>query len=110
MAGLMAAGDPERALELLSSGLEQPVGLDANVHTRIFLSAATQLLDSPGIEEILESALERTPTSGEIAYRLASVLKEEGAEASEIARLLRRAIRFKVGDEALALRKEIAAN
>jgi hypothetical protein len=91
-------------------GLEQPVGLDSTAQTRIFLSAVSRLMDSPGIAVVLESALERTPTSGQIAYRLASVLEKEGGDATEIARLLRRAIRFQVGKEAVALREQIAAN
>ncbi len=110
LADLIAGSDSARSLELLSLGLEQPVALDEAVQTRIFLSAAVQLLDSPGIEDVLWSALERTPTSGRIAFQLATVLNEEGEEASEIARLLRRAVRFKVGKDAVALRAEIAAN
>jgi len=109
LAGLIAASDPARSIELLSKGIEQPVGLDSTVQTRIFLAATTQLLDSPGIEAVLQLALERTPTEGRIAYQLAAVLQAEGAEPSEVARLLRRAIRFKAGDDALALRDQIAA-
>jgi tetratricopeptide (TPR) repeat protein len=110
MAGVLADSDPVRALETLSLGLEQPVGLDSAAQTRIFLSAVSRLMDSPGLAAVLESALERTPTSGQIAYRLASVLEKEGGDATEIARLLRRAIRFKAGKEAVALREQIAAN
>lgn len=110
LAGVLVDSDPVRAVEVLTLGLEQPVGLNSAIQTRLFLAATTRLLDSPGIEVVLESALERTPTSGQIAFRLASVLDKAGAEPGEIGRLLRRAIRFKVGEEAVILRDRIAAN
>ena len=110
MAGVIADSDPARALELLSLGVEQPAGLDMSMQTRVFLAAATQLLDSPGIEDVLRTALERTPMSGQIAFRLASVLEERDGDVGEIARLLRRAIRFKTGKEAVDLRDRIAAS
>ncbi|MFP6654158.1 MAG: tetratricopeptide repeat protein [Myxococcota bacterium] len=109
MARSLASEDPSRALELLFLGLEEPAGLESAAEARLFLEAATQLIESPGIEAILESALERMPTNGRIAYRLASVMETGGAESGPILRMLRRAIRFQAGPQAVELHGKVAA-
>ena len=110
MASVLAQSDSVRAVELLSLGLERPRGLESGMEARVFLGAVDQLLDSPGIEAVLVAALERMPTNGRLAFALASVLEISGGDNQEIARLLRRAIRFKAGDDAIALRDRMAAN
>jgi hypothetical protein len=77
--------------------------------TRVFLSAASQLLESPGIEAILEKALQQLPMSGEIAYQLALRLEKLGGDPKALARHARRAVRFQAGEEALALRDRLLA-
>jgi tetratricopeptide (TPR) repeat protein len=109
IAGVLAPRDPSGAIELLSLGLEEPAGLESAMQARVFLAAATQLLDSRGIETILESALERMPTNGSIAYRLASVMEARVAEPAPILRMLRRAIRFQAGPQAVELYASLAA-
>ena len=114
LASLVAESDADEALELLSKGVGQPVGIESMKANRLLLRASAKLLDSPGISSVLETALERTPTSGAIAYRLASVLEDaevgkDEKTAKRISQLLRRAIRFNAGPDAVALRDRVAS-
>jgi tetratricopeptide (TPR) repeat protein len=109
LASVIAEADPIRALELLSQGLEHLGGGESEIVTRVFLSAASQLLESPGIEAILEKALQQLPMSGEIAYQLALRLEKLGGDPKALARHARRAVRFQAGEEALALRDRLLA-
>ncbi|MEO1936559.1 MAG: tetratricopeptide repeat protein [Myxococcales bacterium] len=109
LAGVVAESDPTRALDLLSQGLSFPGGNESLIEARVFLTAASRLLESPGIEALLDTALERWPMSGEIAFQLAKRLEEQGGDPKAIARHARRAVLFQVGEEAVALRERLAA-
>jgi len=109
LAGIVAESDPARAIDLLARGLDVPVGVESEIEARVFLSALVGLLDSPGIEALLESALIRMPMSGEIAYQLARSLEAHGGDPKAIARNARRAVVFQAGEHAVELRDRLVA-
>jgi tetratricopeptide (TPR) repeat protein len=109
LAQVTASESPQGAIVLVERGLAQPEIHGKRFEAGLFLSAVSDLEDSPEVEQLLETALEHAPQSGQIAMRLASLLEANDREAGQIVALANRAIRFQVGEEAVAIRERAQA-
>lgn len=104
LAGLEASSDPEKALELAERSVADQISATQAFDPQLLLVALVRAPDSPGLEALLRSALALAPTDGPLALRLATVIEARNGEASQVLRLANRAIRFQVGEDAVALR------
>jgi tetratricopeptide (TPR) repeat protein len=104
LARMIAGAQPDEGLELIERALQMQMTSLQPFEPDLFLAAVSQLPASPGVDVVLESALEWAPANGQIAYRLALNLESQGGEAERIVRLATRAIRFQAGDQATELR------
>ena len=101
LARLVAEEDPQGAVVLVDRGLTDE--FDAE----LFLAAMSALNDTQGGIGLAERALEIEPTSGRIALVLGELLERQGGPERRILRLANRALRFRVGAEAEALRDRV---
>ncbi len=104
LARLTARAEPKQGLELVEHAIEMQATSAKPFEPDLFLAAISELPESPGVDALLESALELAPTNGRIAYELGARLEAQGGEAQRIVRLSTRAMRFQGGEQATALR------
>jgi tetratricopeptide (TPR) repeat protein len=103
LAGIEASAEPERAIELVGQALTEQRSSTRPFAPELFLAVASELLESPGVEPLYETALELEPTNSEIAIRLGNLIDRRRGDHRRVLELARRAIRFQGGKEAADL-------
>jgi tetratricopeptide (TPR) repeat protein len=103
MAGIEALAEPERAIELVGRALTEQRSNAPPFAPELFIAATSELLESPGVEPLYETALEFEPTNSEIAIRLGNLIDQRRGDHRRVLELAKRAVRFQGGKEAADL-------
>jgi tetratricopeptide (TPR) repeat protein len=100
LAQLEAPAEPERAMELIDRALREQASSEQPFDPDFFLAAIRALGDSPGVEPLLDAALEIEPLNAGIAIRLGSLIEQREGADRRVLELARRGVRFQGGEEA----------